>query len=210
MLDGGQSSELEHSCRSQQMVHSPMPRRQYTRPSDHEGVHFGHPRECTLFHRFGLYAVGPRAIGDRAGPLLTVGSGIVAPGDGKSRNSAARPLGPLTESAFRKADGHFAQLRGHWARKPVALVITVPRGIRYTASEHDRRALAIGRSFGLAVGEIAWRMGVPERTLHRHYAGVFKDASWKSAVPPFSPRQSSGISCTSRRARERRIGRSRH
>lgn len=37
------------------------------------------------------------------------------PRGGKSQISAVGPTGLLTESAFRKGRGHFAQLRGHWA-----------------------------------------------------------------------------------------------
>src|SRR5690242_1833645 len=68
----------------------------------------------------------------------------------------------------------------------------MPRGIPYAANEEDRRALAMGLSFSLPAAELADRMGVPERTLRRHYPDVFTEAELKvgrRCIPEPTPEQ---------------------
>ena len=63
----------------------------------------------------------------------------------------------------------------------------MPKGIRYRPNECDRLRLSDGLAYAIPVHRIAEQLGVPERTLRRHYSDVFRAAELNDGRPAFSP-----------------------
>lgn len=63
----------------------------------------------------------------------------------------------------------------------------MPRGIRYQPNDHDRLRLAECLAWGVPVRRVAAEIGIPERTLRRHYPHVFEAAELKDGRKPFEP-----------------------
>jgi hypothetical protein len=63
----------------------------------------------------------------------------------------------------------------------------MPKGKLYLANDCDRLRLEDGLAYRLPVPQIADRIGVPERTLRRHYPEVFKAAEPKEGRRAFQP-----------------------
>jgi hypothetical protein len=67
------------------------------------------------------------------------------------------------------------------------MVKAMSRGIPYIPNERDRTTVSVGLSWAFPINEIADRMGVPERTLRRHYPDAFRQAELKVGRPTDQP-----------------------